>query len=151
MSVLPPYFYQMMDHLYISDTRGYATASYFDLVINTSYLLKPCLLRKSVINDHTQQITMEPSPTGTLQIHEVCSEITAATMQYQKILLYGDDYSLSALLVYTYLTTRYHFTNIDIERLISTRPFNPGLTTAFQQLLSKNEGMVDQTIPPHGV
>lgn len=129
--------YQMMDHLYISDARGYAYHSFFHLIINTTYVLKPGKLIVSDIDDHTQHIQIKPDETGISIIHDLCTEITKATQQFKKILLYSDDYYTSALVVYTYLTTRYHFTAIDISRLIATRPFNPGLTSAFHQLLTK--------------
>ena len=135
--VLPPYIYQMMDHLYISDARGYTHHAFFNVMINTTYVLKPGKLSVSDIDDHTHHIQIEPDDTGISTLHDLCTEITKATQQFKKILLYGDDYYPSALLVYTYLTTRYHFTAIDISRLIATRPFNPGLTNAFHQLLTK--------------
>ena len=134
---LPPYIYQMMDHLYISDTRGYAHHAFFNLMINTTYLLKTGHLMKSDLDDHTHHIQITPDETGISTLDDLCTEITKATMQIKKILLYGDDYYSSALLVYTYLSTRYHFTTIDISRLIATRPFNPGLTRAFRELLAK--------------
>ncbi len=137
MTTLPPYVYQMMDHLYISDTRGYTLHSFFHVVINTTYVLKPGKLSITHIDDHTQHIQVDPDETGVPLLHDMCTEITKATQQFKKILLYGDDYYPSALLVYTYLTTRYHFTATDISRLIATRPFNPGLTRAFRELLSK--------------
>ena len=135
--VLPPFIYQMMDHLYISDIRGFAFHELFNLVIDTTNVFLPGTVEHIPLGSQTIQERIKPDPLAYSTVHELCGDITNATHQYQKILLYSEHYDTSVLIVYTYLTSRYHFNNADIGHMMSTRPFNQGLTLAFQTVLSK--------------
>ncbi len=136
--LLPPYIYQMIDHLYISDTRGFVYHDFFDMVINTTQLhnTNSGTIDKHQLTEKTIQLTIRVQPITTIHIVEdLCNELVQTTQNHKKILLYADSYDASALVVYTYLTTRYHFTKDDIRRMIMTRPYSNGLTLAFQMIL----------------
>lgn len=138
--LLPPYIFQLIDHLYISDHRGHDYLNFFDIIIDTTLIGTPGYVSYVNISPHTLQLKIIPSSTNqgnTLQ--EACDAILKATAHYKKILLYSDNYLNSASLVYTYFTTKYHFTPLDITRMVSTRPFDEGLNQAFKKVLSQAE------------
>lgn len=140
---LPSYIYQMIDHLYISDMRGFIYHDFFDIIINTTPLQSvndSGTLVITSLTPKTKQILIQNKPiTSTHLLSDICNEIMYGVQLHKKILLYSDNYQASALLFYTYLTVHYHFTNQDVSRMIITRPYTPALTQAFLTLLSSLE------------
>lgn len=139
---LPPYIYQMIDHLYISDMRGFIYHDFFDVIINTTGLQGDNESGTMVITSltpKTKQITIQFKPITSIHlVADLCAELMTAVQSHQKVLLYSDNYEASAVLFYTYLTVHYHFTNEDVRRMILTRPCSPALIQAFQTLFVKN-------------
>jgi hypothetical protein len=132
--IIPNYIYQMLDHIYISDHRGFFYSSLFDIIINTTYLQKSNSLEKNVLS-HTIQYTCtkKKDVSGNI-ITELCDIIMNGSNQHKKMLLYSDDYESSVLLFYTYVTTRYHFTPMDVQHIITTRPLNKSLDKNLNKL-----------------
>jgi len=139
---LPPYIYQMIDHLYISDMRGFMYHDFFDIIINTTGLQdgnESGTLVITTLTPKTKQIIIHVKPVTSVHlVADLCAELMTAVQSHKKVLLYSDSYEASAILFYTYLTVHYHFTNEDVSRMILTRPCAPGLVQAFQSLFIKN-------------
>ena len=130
----------MIDHMYLSDHRGYAYRNEFDLIFNTSFINENGSVSYNALTTKTIELTILPDVDSSGSIMALCCiAIQKATSEYKKILLYSDNDKNTAQLVYTYLHTKYHFTPLDISRMISTRPFNKGLMMAFSSILSKEE------------
>jgi len=135
---LPPYMYQMIDHLYLSDLRGFVYHDFFDVIINTSSLRygNSGSITKYTLSKKTIQVLVNVQPITTQNVLEdLCNELLQATVVHKKILLYSDSYDTSAKVIYTYLTTRYHFTKEDITRMLLTRPYSNGLLSAFRTIM----------------
>lgn len=137
---LPPYIYQMIDHIYISDQRGVIYAQEFSLVIDTRLLSKRGIIQKDYILPNIVRIRIKEDSTGKTSQENtllLCDEMILATHTQQKMLIYSDYYQNSAMLFITYLTLHYHFTTEDIQRIVMTREHNPGLTKALETELKK--------------
>ena len=139
--LLPNYIYQMIDHIYISDHRGFFYSSLFDIIIDTSSLQTANTLEKNMLS-HTTQYTCTKSKnkidgSGNI-LNQLCDIIMNGSNQHKKMLLYSDDYDCSVLLFYTYVTTRYHFTATDVQHIITTRPLNKTLDHSFFTIIKKN-------------
>ena len=133
---MPPYMYQMIDHIFISDHRGVIYADTFPLVIETRLLSKRGTLQRDMIFPNTLRIRIIEDNQGKNKKDNtilLCDEITRATQENKKILLYSDDYESSAFLFITYLTLHYHFTRDDIQRIIMTKKNDPGLTQSLEK------------------
>ena len=142
-TIVPNYIYQMIDHIYISDQRGFFYSSLFDIIINTTYLQKSNTLQKNMLSNTTQYICTKKNTNVELDgsgniLNQLCDIIMNGSNQHKKMLLYSDDYDSSVLLFYTYVTTRYHFTPTDVQHIITTRSLNKSLDQSFFSIIKMN-------------
>lgn len=138
--VLPPYMFQMVDHIYISDNRGIIYSDHFDTIINTSNLFEPGILvtDTSIPNQMRYSIKKNGSNmTSAQNVTYLCNIMHQSTLLKKPMLLYSADYNTSASLFISYLTTVYHFSNVDIQRITFTKEFDSGLTNAIFTQLKK--------------
>ena len=138
----PSYIYQMIDHIYISDARGFAFRKDFGLVVPTAQLTaqRTGTVELVPIGPHTNQLATHVSNDPSLQLllDQIVLHLKHSTESKQPILLYGDDYHASSMILVHYLMTQYSFTNTDILRMIQTHPYNEGLTKSVVDVLSKS-------------
>ena len=135
----------MIDHLYLSDKRAYEYHSFFNMIVDTTYLTPTSTMTIHNLDPTTKHIYFQVNAdisgsTDTSGSHSTiqsaCNELMQSIKNHEKILLYSDNYYNTAMLIYTYLSTKYHFSKNDVRNMINTRPFNPGLTQAFYTVLS---------------
>lgn len=137
---LPPYIYQLIDHIYISDNRSVVYTSQFGLVIHCSFINEPSTIITNQIGKTTiiQLNKYSNTPSSSRSNKDLlCSAMIHATSKSQPILLYSDPYDDSCTLFFTYLMENYHFTKEDIFRMILSRPMNNDLKKTMQQNLMK--------------
>ena len=114
--MLPPYVYRMIDHMYLSDARGYVARDHFDVVIHTDGITRSGPLLKN----QTPKTLFISSSKGVLdQTQTILTEMKPQTKP-RLILLYGDDMNSACNLFVTYLKQTYHFTQVDIMRIVTT-------------------------------
>jgi hypothetical protein len=137
---LPPYIYQLIDHIYISDSRSIVYTSQFGLVIHCSYINEPSTIltkqmgKTTVI--HLNKYANQPS-SSIINKDILRSAIIHATSINQPVLLYSDPYDDSCTLFFNYLMEHYRFTKEDIYRMIISRPMNDDLKKTMQEKLMK--------------
>lgn len=130
----------MVDHIYISDNRGIIFHDHFDVIINTNNLHKPGIMvtDTSIPNELRYSIKVNGSNMKSDQnISYLCSIMQQSTANKKIMLLYSDDYHTSALLFIRYLSSVYHFSSVDIQRITFTKEFDSGLTQAIFEELKK--------------
>ena len=123
---LPPFMYQMIDHIFISDHRGVIYLNEFSLAINTSFIKKQGILKQAQLST-TKCFSITKHDKGNSSIDNttiLLNEMLYAANHKLKILLYSDDYQESSYLFISYLKTHYHFTPEDITRMIVTKDTN---------------------------
>ena len=141
---LPPYVYQMLDHIYLSDTRAYSYHAFFDLIIDVTYLTDTHRMIQTPLDAKTTRISFDPhGDTSGGTMNQIGHVIMNATQKHEKILLYSDNSMPIAVLVIFYLTEKYHFTSTDVGRIIHIRTFNAAFTKAFDTVL-KNENKTNE-------
>ena len=137
---LPPYIYQLIDHIYISDSRSIIYASKFDLIINTSHIKEPCIIEQTKISN-TLFVNLIKDQTGKscIENKNILFNLIKSTKLNRYILLYSDTYDDSCDLFINYLIDHYHFTKEDIYRMIISRPMNNELKKSMEKELNKKE------------
>ena len=130
----------MIDHIYISDHRGIYFSSSFSLLINTTFLKE----RSIIINEtkpNQSLFLLQKDTNGqsySYNITFLSNEIAKASENHQKILLYSDDYNASCSLFINYVMSHYHFTKIDIQHMIMSRPMDSALRESMENELNNN-------------
>ncbi len=138
ISTLPPFIFQMIDHIYISDHRGIYFASSFPLLINTSFLKESGLVTKES-KPNQSLFSIKKDNNGQNEAYNntlLSNEIAKAAQSKQKILLYSDDYSASCSLFINYVMVHYHFTKMDIQHMIISRPMDSVLLQSMKTELN---------------
>jgi hypothetical protein len=137
-SKLPPFMFQLIDHIFISDSRGLYFSSGFECIINTTDIKEKGIIINTILPDKVQ-LSIKKTEKG-YERAENCvllsKEMKKASDLHKKILLYSDDYSESCLLFITYVTTQYHFTKRDIEHMIVSSIIDHSLKEAMIKVLS---------------
>lgn len=123
---LPPFIYQMIDHIFISDHRGVIYINEFSLAINTTFIKKQGILKKEdLLTTKCFSITKHDKGNNYMDnTTTLINEMLNAANNKLKILLYSDEYQDSSYLFISYLKTHYHFTPEDITRMIVTKDTN---------------------------
>ena len=122
MAHLPYYIYRMIDHIYISDQRGYSWKDKFDVLISTTNITHSNVLQFNQ-SDKTLIVTSDIGSQD--QTNAIIQTIKHATDGSKRILLYSDDYTASCKIFVLYLQKTYHFSNEDITRMIANSVFSP--------------------------
>jgi hypothetical protein len=137
-SKLPPFMFQLIDHIFISDARGLYFSSGFECIINTTSISEKGDIITTKLPDKVQ-LSIKKNERGNISTENcviLVKEMKKASDLHKKILLYSDDYSESCLLFITYVTTQYHFTKRDIEHMIVSSIIDLSLKEAMIKVLS---------------
>ena len=132
MAQIPSYIYRMIDHIYISDQRGYSWRDKFDVLICTTNVLHSNVLQ---FNQSGKTLVVT-SDTGTQdQTDAIIQTIKHSTDTSKRILLYSDDYMASCRIFVLYLQKTYHFSNEDITRMMANSVFSSVITKIIYSLV----------------
>jgi hypothetical protein len=121
MAHLPSYIYRMIDHIYISDQRGYSWKDKFDVLICTTNITHSNVLQ---FNQSGKTLIVTSDIGNQDQTNAIIQTIKHSTDGSKHILLYSDDYTASCKIFVLYLQKTYHFSNEDITRMITNSVFS---------------------------
>jgi len=106
----------MVDHIYISDQRGFRYYDLFQLVIDTTNIKNSnSILQKQVLN--TRFISLDK---GNQDKTNSIIDMMVYHSNPFRILLYSENTSTCCYLFVQYMMDKYHFTKEDLSRLFST-------------------------------
>lgn len=128
-SQLPPFIYMMLDHIFISDQRGYVYYDLFDLVIHADHVNKSGELIIKKLTDHT---TFVNTSIGTMnKTDEILDHINSK----KRTLIYSDSYTEACALYVYYLIHMYHFLPEDIYHIFGNSRYPSFLTNEIKKFL----------------
>ena len=117
----------MLDHIYLSDRRGFAYYDLFDLVIHADHVESSGPLVEKALTSHTTFVNTSVGTTN--QTDTILHYI----QPNKKTLIYSDSYTEPCKLYVYYLTHIYRFSSTDIFHIFGNSRYPTFLTN---QILS---------------
>ena len=127
--MIPPFIYQLLDHIYISDIRGFAVYDMFDIVIRTDNIKHSGDLIVKNLSEHTLFINTSVGDKD--ETDELVLRMKTYSDQSKKTLLYSNSLETSCSLYVSYLKSKYKFSNEDITHIFSSAKYPSVLIQTF--------------------